>query len=188
MPIPRIMRREKSFPHIKEIPEKIVIRHSNQSRKQPHEYAHEIQTGINQLQFPYLPFAQIAPLLPLVFPFLQFHIRNKQMEKRRVYLNNGFNSSGISISFAFSASKHSRPLSDKVKCICRLSLSPKLRTINSFSSMERMTLEVCEADRPVFPISHWLSAYLRQCNKVPLPHSMTLHIVPSSGFQVQREP
>lgn len=52
MPIPRIMRREKSFPHIKEIPEKIVIRHSNQSRKQPHEYAHEIQTGINQLQFP----------------------------------------------------------------------------------------------------------------------------------------
>lgn len=46
MPIPRIMRREKSFPHIKEIPEKIVIRHSNQSRKQPHEYAHEIQTGI----------------------------------------------------------------------------------------------------------------------------------------------
>ena len=62
MPIPRIMRREKSFPHIKEIPEKIVIRHSNQSRKQPHEYAHEIQTGINQLQFPYLPFAQIAPL------------------------------------------------------------------------------------------------------------------------------
>ena len=80
-----------------EIPEKIVIRHSNQSRKQPHEYAHEIQTGINQLQFPYLPFAQIAPLLPLVFPFLQFHIRNKQMEKRRVYLNNGFNSSGISL-------------------------------------------------------------------------------------------
>ena len=124
MPIPRIMRREKSFPHIKEIPEKIVIRHSNQSRKQPHEYAHEIQTGINQLQFPYLPFAQIAPLLPLVFPFLQFHIRNKQMEKRRVYLNNGFNSSGISISFAFSASKHSRPLSDKVKCICRLSYPP----------------------------------------------------------------
>ena len=55
------------------------------------------------------------------------------MEKRRVYLNNGFNSSGISISFAFSASKHSRPLSDKVKCICRLSLSPKLRTINSYS-------------------------------------------------------
>ena len=43
--------------------------------------------------------------------------------------------SGISISFAFSASKHSRPLSDKVKCICRLSLSPKLRTINSFSSI-----------------------------------------------------
>lgn len=150
MPIPRIMRYEKSFPHIKEIPKKIVIRHSNQSRKQPHEYAHEIQTGINQLQFPYLPFAQIAPLLPLVFPFLQFHIRNKQMEKRRVYLNNGFNSSGISISFAFNASKHSRPLSDKVKCICRLSLSPKLRTINSFSSMERMTLEVCEADKPVF--------------------------------------
>ena len=112
MPIPRIMRREKSFPHIKEIPEKIVLRHSNQSRKQPHEYAHEIQTGINQLQFPYLPFAQIAPLLPFVFPFLQFHIRNKQMEKRRVYLNNGFNSSGISISFAFSASKHSCPLSE----------------------------------------------------------------------------
>ena len=33
-----------------------------------------------------------------------------------------------------------------------------------------------------------LLGYVRQCNKVPLPHSMTLHIVPSSGFQVQREP
>lgn len=86
MPIPRIMRREKSFPHIKEIPEKIVIRHSNQSRKQPHEYAHEIQTGINQLQFPYLPFAQIAPLLPLVFPFLQFFISGINKWKREGFI------------------------------------------------------------------------------------------------------
>ena len=54
MPIPRIMRRKKSFPHIKEIPEKIVIRHSNQSRKQPHEYAHEIQTGINPVSYTHL--------------------------------------------------------------------------------------------------------------------------------------
>jgi len=49
-----------------------MIRHGNQSRKQSYEYAYEIQAGINQLQLPDLPFTQIAPLLPFIFPFLQF--------------------------------------------------------------------------------------------------------------------
>ena len=37
--------------------------------------------------------------------------------------------------------------------------------------MERMTLEVCEADRPVFSDITLAVSVFRQCNKVPLPHS-----------------
>lgn len=72
------------------------------------------------------------------------------MEKRRVYLNNGFNSFGIFILFVFSVFKYLCFLLDKVKCICCLFLFFKLWMINFFFLMEWMILEVCEVDRFVF--------------------------------------